>query len=287
LHDISERTLRQFQEETLAMVSHELRSPLAAAQAYVELLQVRLQSMTSGGEVDAEANRPALARYAERAMAAIRRLGQQVANLYESQRRERGELQIERRPVDLGALVAEIVELAQTTARGQTIRLDVEDHEHGPDTRDDRRPEDQADLSALVVEGDAQRLGQVLLNLLSNAISYAPGTPFIDVRLRRILAPGSASGGSGSGWVELHVQDYGPGIPAADVPGLFTRYRRGVGTDQQTPGGLGLGLFIAHEIITAHGGELTVASQEGKGSTFSIRLPLRSESDAPGAGGGE
>ena len=122
------------------------------------------------------------------------------------------------------------------------------------------------DDAPLRVNGDAGRLEQVLLNLLTNAITYAPGTERIDVRLRRA-----------GGEAEIQVEDYGQGIAAADLPNVFARFYQAPGSAQQSRRGLGLGLFITHELVVAHGGTIAVASTEGQGSTFTIRLPLLAE----------
>jgi signal transduction histidine kinase len=116
--------------------------------------------------------------------------------------------------------------------------------------------------SPLLVNGDAGRLEQVLLNLLTNAITHARGTDRIDVRLRRA-----------GDEAEIAVQDYGPGIPQADLPNIFSRFYQVAHAEARAQRGLGLGLFIVHELVTAHGGTVAVASAEGQGTTFTIRLP--------------
>ncbi len=115
----------------------------------------------------------------------------------------------------------------------------------------------------LWVRGDAGRLEQVLVNLLTNAATHAPSARAIDVRLRRVGAEAA-----------LEVQDYGRGIAAAQVPHLFTRFYQVARADRPAQGGLGLGLFICQELIAAHGGHITVASTEGEGTTFTVWLPL-------------
>jgi two-component system CheB/CheR fusion protein len=117
----------------------------------------------------------------------------------------------------------------------------------------------------LVVNGDAARLQQVIVNLLSNAARYAPGSDHVDVRLLR--EPGQR--------VKLEVQDYGPGIAAAELANLFTPFFQGAHEDRGARGGLGLGLFICKEIVEAHGGTIEVSSSGG--TTFAVHLPLASE----------
>ena len=116
------------------------------------------------------------------------------------------------------------------------------------------------------------RLEQVLQNLLTNAITYAPASPTIAVRLCRVGQE-----------AELQVQDAGPGIAAADLPHLFSRYYQVEHQGPTRATGLGLGLYITKEIVTRHGGQISVTSAEGQGTTFTIRLPLASDQETPPA----
>jgi signal transduction histidine kinase len=132
----------------------------------------------------------------------------------------------------------------QALARGQTVHLD-------------------AGTGPLLVYSDAVRLEQVLLNLLTNALAHAPEATGIEVRLRRV-----------DGEVELQVQDDGRGIAAAALPHLFTRFYQVARPDRPSQAGLGLGLFVCKELVTAHGGRIDVRSTEGEGTTFTVWLPL-------------
>src|SRR5581483_4620918 len=105
---------------------------------------------------------------------------------------------------------------------------------------------------------------QVVLNLIANAITHAPGP--IDLRLYQ-------QGGE----VTLEVRDYGPGIAAAALPHLFSRFYQVASGDRSSHGGLGLGLYICRELVGAHGGRIEVASTEGVGTTFTVWLPLLDE----------
>jgi two-component system CheB/CheR fusion protein len=103
----------------------------------------------------------------------------------------------------------------------------------------------------------------MILNLVNNAITHAPGSRYIDVELRRL-----------DGQAELRVHDEGPGIPAADLPHLFSRFYQVSRKHGGSERGLGLGLYIAREIVAAHGGEIRVTSVDGEGSTFIVTLPV-------------
>ncbi|HZC77516.1 MAG TPA: ATP-binding protein, partial [Ktedonobacterales bacterium] len=104
---------------------------------------------------------------------------------------------------------------------------------------------------------------QVLLNLLSNAITHAPDSKTIEVRMRRV-----------GNEAEVQVEDHGPGIPAEQLSNVFSRFFQVVGSRTHQHKGLGLGLYIASGIMKAHDGSIDVASVEGKGTTFTLRLPL-------------
>ena len=116
---------------------------------------------------------------------------------------------------------------------------------------------------------------RVLDNLLANAIKYSPGGGRIDVALRREARADGA-------WAVLTVRDEGVGIPAADVAHVFERFRRGSNVTRQFAG-TGIGLSGARRIVEQHGGTIEVVSEEGKGSTFTIALPLASPDSTPPA----
>jgi signal transduction histidine kinase len=115
------------------------------------------------------------------------------------------------------------------------------------------------------VEADAMRLSQVLTNLLTNAIRYSPADQPISVTLT-----------ADEGEARVSVRDHGPGIPAEVLPHLFERFYRAPGADRHPGGevGLGLGLYIAYEIVRRHSGRLWCESIPDQGSTFTFALPL-------------
>jgi signal transduction histidine kinase len=115
----------------------------------------------------------------------------------------------------------------------------------------------------LLVEGDPLHLEQVLQNLVQNAIKYSPEGEPVTVRLQRR-----------DGVAAIDVVDQGIGIPAEAIPRLFQRFFRAANSAQSQTAGMGIGLYIVHEIVTRHRGTIEVCSQEGKGSTFTVCLPL-------------
>ena len=235
IRDITDRSLRRLQEEFIERASHELRTPLTGLQLYLEMV-VRL--------LDQNRDDARLGQYAASALGQARRLGTRVNDLQDAARLRHGGLNLNLESVDLRPVVRQAAEVAQLMTQAQAIEVSAGD---GP----------------VRVNGDAQRLEQVFLNLLTNAISYAAHSERIDVRVETT-----------DGQARIEVQDYGPGIPPENVPRLFSRFYRAQA--QGSGAGLGLGLFISKEIVTAHGGSIDVQTAENEGATFIVHLPLAS-----------
>ncbi|HEX5165102.1 MAG TPA: CheR family methyltransferase [Thermomicrobiales bacterium] len=236
VRDITDRSLRRLQDEFLALASHELRTPLTSLMGSLQLLQRRIS-----GSVDEQANRQL-----EVARRQADHLTTLIHDLVDIVRLQTGRLQLHREPVDL----VEVVRDASDAAQGITERQSIE-----PDLPD----------SPVIAEVDGNRLAQVLMNLLNNAIIYAPETDLIQIRLRQ---DGDVA--------EIRVHDDGPGVPAEDRERIFARFSQiePAGSERQQSDGLGLGLFIAREIVTAHGGTLAVEETAEPGVTFIVRVPL-------------
>jgi two-component system CheB/CheR fusion protein len=243
IREITEGSLRRQQEQLVAMASHELRTPLTGLNGFLQVLNRDLPP--DAGE--------RVRRYATRALEQAQRLNDLVGDLLDVARLQSGKFRLSLEWVDLVPLAARALETAQLLAEGQAIHLDAAGARDAP----------------LPVRGDAVRLEQVLLNLLTNAITHAPETQRIDVRLRREARE-----------AVVEVQDYGPGIAAAELATLFSRFHQVDRTGSRPAKGLGLGLFISKELVTAHGGTIDVRSTEGAGTTFTIRLPLAESASA-------
>ena len=253
IRDITERSLQRLQEEFMALASHELRGPLTPLQSYLQLLVRQLRDQPAGAPPR---------QYAELALRQVGRLRRLADDLLDVTRLQSGRYSLQPAPVRLDELAAQAVELAQTVAAEQAEQR----AQRGQAGQGVPRIELEGADVPLLVRGDEGRLEQVLLNLLTNALTHAPDTERIEVRLRRDGGP--------AGQAEVQVRDDGPGIPAADLPHVFSRFYQVARSDRPPRSGLGLGLYIASEIVTAHGGTLAVASVEGRGTTFTVRLPL-------------
>jgi signal transduction histidine kinase len=256
-HLRAERAARAQVEATLALrdqflslASHELRTPLTILLHSVELLDRRVARTV---EVD-ERLREILATIHRQ----LARLQMLIATMLDVSRIERGQLTIAQKPLDLTDLVRTVVDEMRPTLERHTTELTTPP---GP----------------IFVSGDAERLSEVLLNLLDNAGKYSPGGGTIWVEVR-----------PASDWVEVAVTDPGIGIPADAIPHLFERFYRAPPVRSEHIGGMGVGLCIVGEIVALHGGEVAVTSTEGVGSTFTVRLPtIAPEGSEPDAGRAE
>lgn len=166
-----------------------------------------------------------------------------VNDLLDVSKIQAGRLDYAQETVDLDALVHEVVELLQQTTTTHTIRLSGASQAH--------------------IIGDRDRLSQVFTNLLTNAIKYSPQAQHVDVQ----IVPSAET-------VTVSVRDYGVGIPRTHQSKIFERFYRAQDSRNKTFPGLGMGLYISQQIVELHGGKLEVASEEGKGATFSVTLPL-------------
>lgn len=221
--------LFQGQQRFIADVSHELRTPLTAIRGNLEVLQ-------RGAQADPVLLQESLADISRE----VARLSRMVADLLALARAEAG-MRLERKPVELDSLLLEVYREARHLARGVEVRLGSEDQ--------------------VQVLGDADRLKQLLLNLVDNGLQHTPPGGTVTLSLERQ-----------GGWAVLSVVDTGRGIPPADLPHIFERYYRGAGERRHS--GMGLGLSIARWIAEEHGGKITVTSEVGRGSAFTVWLPL-------------
>jgi signal transduction histidine kinase/CheY-like chemotaxis protein len=222
-------------DQFLATLSHELRTPLTAILGWTRMLR--------SGRLDATAQTTAL----ETIERNTRLQTQLIEDLLDVSRIISGKLQLDRQPVELAGVVEAAVQSLKSVAdaKGVGLRLAI-------GASDD------------LVEGDPQRLQQVVLNLLSNAIKFTPPAGSIEVRLER---DGERA--------RLVVSDTGLGIAPDVLPHVFDPFRQADGTHTKQHGGLGLGLAIVRHLVALHGGVARAESEgPGHGATFTVELPL-------------
>ncbi len=218
-----------------ADASHELKTPLTVMRADVE----RAMNVTAYSTDQLVA--------LEEALREVRRMSDLVDSLLTLARADEGRFDLMREPVALEPLVREVFETAVILGEdaGITVYLPV--------------------LEDVTVSGDPMRLRQLFLNLVTNAIKYTPRGGRVDLSLSKRLDA-----------ITFTVRDSGIGIAANDLPYIFDRFWRAdrVRSRASERGGFGLGLAIAQYIAHAHGGSLTVSSRLGRGTVFTVTLPL-------------
>jgi two-component system, OmpR family, phosphate regulon sensor histidine kinase PhoR len=242
--DISaERLVEQVKSDFVSTVSHQLRAPLTSIYGFAETL---LRNDVLFGEEE----RRTFLRYV---VTESERLAAIVDTLLNVAQLEAGDLQVDLAPTDVHAAVNEAIEGIRET-------LSVNGHEFVVDLPGE----------TLAAEADPDKLRQVLVNLLDNAVKFSPEGGKVTVSARR---------NGESDTVEIQVADEGMGIPHAEQALIFSKfYRRSQLTGQESVGA-GLGLFIAHGLVSAMGGEMRVSSLEGSGSSFVFELPLAAEAE--------
>jgi signal transduction histidine kinase len=234
--EASERDrLDRMKDEFVLTASHELRSPLTSVQGFAELLMMERDSLT-----------PNQVETVEIILDNCRHLVRLLNDLLDLARSDAGRLMIRPKPTELGPLVEGVVRSmrAQTDASSQTLTERIE-----------------PGLPPIEVEPD--RIRQILVNLVTNAHEYSPEGASIEVYVRVADAD-----------MRIDVTDNGPGIPPAQVEHVFERFVRGDAGLTQRVGGTGLGLAISKSLVELHGGRLAVDSEVGRGSTFTVLLPL-------------
>jgi PAS domain S-box-containing protein len=241
-HKRAEQNLKEAREEAdrlkqefFSLVSHELRTPLASIKGYSELLL-----SGDGGERSAEQRR-----FLEVITRNTNRLERLVDDLLLVARVEAGTFSLEAREVDVGRLISDCVEAAKPLADDKNIDLIFQAEPVGS------------------CSADGHRLEQLLDNLISNALKYTPEGGQVATRL-----------GRENGYVRIEVEDSGIGIPAKEQQFLFDRFFRATSATAEAIPGVGLGLTVVKAIVEAHRGRIQVESEEGRGTTFRVVLPL-------------
>lgn len=222
--------LNDKKDEFIGLASHELKTPLTSIQAYLQILN---------NDMPEERRKDFLRRTGQQ----VKKLNQLVSDLLDISKIEAGKLQFNPEPFDICTVVRDAIELITYTNPAHTVRL-------------------QTDLKELILLGDSNRIEQVILNLLTNAIRYAPSSKDIDVYLSEE-----------NGLVKVGVRDRGIGIPENKLTAIFSRFYR-IG-ENKSPSGLGLGLYLARQIIERHHGRIWAESKPGEGSVFYFTLPIK------------
>jgi signal transduction histidine kinase len=229
----AERLLEEERSDFVATVSHELRTPMTGVYGAAQTLLRR------DSELAPEVRQALLAMIAAEAA----RLSQITEEVLLTSQLDRGELRVERAPVDVPEVIRSVVDAMRSQLPVSiTIEVEIDDH-------------------VGLASGDSDRVQQVLVNLLDNAAKYGS-------------APVKVSAGTTDGVVRIAVSDAGPGIGAADRERIFEKFFRADSEAARATRGTGLGLYISRELAHRMGGRLALASKPDQGATFVVELPL-------------
>jgi two-component system phosphate regulon sensor histidine kinase PhoR len=237
-----DRQLRQLKEDFISNVSHELKTPLSLIRMFSEMLV--------SGRVHGESKRLEYTRVIHNESERMSRL---INNLLDFAGLSRGVEQKHFERVDIGKLVANAIDAYRYEAEKAGFRMELHVEPGIPDTR--------ADPGAVTM---------ALLNLLDNSIKYSGDRKELEVRVGRT-----------GGEVSLAVIDKGPGIPHSEQDKIFDQFYRGSGPSVRGVRGSGIGLAITRHVARMHGGSISVESEPGEGSIFTLRIPIRPVPDDP------
>lgn len=236
LLDVTERQeIQRMRQAFVSMVSHELRTPLTAVSGFISLLE-----MGAFGEVSAEATEQAA-----RAEANVSRLMKLISDLLDLEKMDSGTLNVSKAKCQLQEILDSADDASRPFAEGRGINLVIEHVKSNDDS--------------LYADGD--RIVQVLVNLISNAVKFSKPAGTVTV-----------TSALNDDFVELKVIDEGRGVPAKYKELIFERFQQVEAADSKQKGGTGLGLAICKTIVEMHGGVIAVDSEEGRGSTFWFRI---------------
>jgi CheY-like chemotaxis protein/nitrogen-specific signal transduction histidine kinase len=232
--EVAEESNR-LKDEFLATVSHELRTPLTAILGWSQLLEEGLLNDQLAAQAIETIRRNAKAQ------------AQIVDDILDVSRIITGNLYVDLHPIELMPVIEAAINVVRPTADTKGIVIET-----------------KFDSAPILVSGDANRLQQVIWNLVSNAVKFTPSGGHVSLNLSRSDSA-----------VEIRVIDTGQGISGSFLPYVFDRFRQADSTTTRQHGGLGLGLAIARHLLEIHSGTISAESSgEGQGATFTIRLPL-------------
>lgn len=234
LLDITERkVLEKQKDDFLAIASHELKTPVTSIKGYIQMIAEEFEDKN---ELESVGQLNIVDRQVDKLIGLIN-------ELLDASKIEAGEIQMNKTLFDFDQLINEVVQSMQFLAAGHKLLI--------------------SGNTGKFVLGDRNRIEQVFINLISNAIKFSPGEDKINIHT-----------GVENGFIRLSVQDFGVGIKKSNLNKIFDRFYRDEETSQWSSG-LGLGLFISSDIIRRHNGSMNVESELGHGTTFYVELPYK------------
>lgn len=232
--DISvQKELERRKDAFIGMASHELKTPITSIKAFIQVLQQRFKHLDD----------PMASRFLAKTDEQLNRLTDLVSDLLDLSKIQAGKLELNKQKLDLNQIIHDTIEEIQATTDHVITSTGVLNKE---------------------LYGDKDRLSQVLINLLTNAIKYSPNANKVYVNVNDT-----------DNKVTIAIRDFGIGISKSQQKRIFDRFYRAEGTSEKTFPGLGIGLYISSEIVRRHGGTIWVESIKKKGSTFAFTLPYK------------
>jgi len=230
------KSLDASKDEFISMASHQLRTPLTSVKGYI--------SMVLDGDMGDIT--PQQRKVLEEAYASSQRMVYLIGDFLNVSRLQTGKFELEISPAKLAFIIEQEIEQLRATAAARGIKLAYAAPDNFPD-----------------MDVDENKIRQVMMNFIDNAIYYSPSDTTITVQLMKYAHH-----------ISFKVIDQGIGVPKSEQPRLFTKFYRASNAKQQRPDGTGIGLYMAKKVIVAHGGEVVFDTKENEGSTFGFRLPL-------------
>jgi putative ABC transport system substrate-binding protein len=238
------KELDRMKSDFVSHVSHELRTPLTAIKGAVDLVLREVAGPLTEKQIH----------YLNRVRSNTQHLAGLINDLLDLSKIESGRIEVKSSRVFLGGLVHEAVEALRPVAAEKAITLETTSCE-----------------SSILVWADRDKINQVLMNLIGNAIKFTPAEG-------KVTVSASRNGGES---VKVSVSDTGPGIPPAEKEKIFAKFYQIAEMNGENSKGTGLGLAISKALVELHGGKIWVESEEGRGSTFSFTLPVSGPQDLP------
>ena len=236
----SNRQLQRLDEaknEFISMASHQLRTPLTSIKGYLDMML----------EGDLGKISPTQRAVLREAFSSSERMVRLINDFLNVSRLQTGKFTIDKQSVDIAQILHDEVSLLKVVADQRSVEMVL---------KVDKK------IPSLAV--DSEKIRQVMLNMIDNAIYYSNPHKKVVITLK-----------SSGKMIEFSVKDSGIGVPKSEQANLFGKFFRGTNAKKRRPDGTGVGLFLAKKVILSHDGEMIFESEEGKGSTFGFRLPVR------------
>ena len=236
----SNRQLQRLDEaknEFISMASHQLRTPLTSIKGYLDMIL----------EGDLGKISPTQRAVLREAFSSSERMVRLINDFLNVSRLQTGRFAIDKQKIDIARVLRDEILLLQVVADQRSVELNV-----------------KIDKKIPLATIDSEKIRQVMLNMIDNAIYYSNPHAKVAITLK-----------NSDKVIEFTVKDSGIGVPKAEQARLFSKFFRGVNARKRRPDGTGVGLFLAKKVVLSHDGEMIFESEEGKGSTFGFKLPVR------------